>query len=190
MVRSIAASAALEPMAPHSPVAPSADRRMQELYRAHGRPLYHFLLRLTLGDTHAAEDLMQETLTRAWRNLDRLNSDLETLRPWLITVARRIAIDASRAKHARPPESGAIDMSYVPENENAIERMLDRHVVGQALVELSLEHRTVILEIYYRGRSVSEVAALLGIPEGTVKSRAFNAVRMLRTQLLSADASG
>jgi RNA polymerase sigma-70 factor (ECF subfamily) len=161
---------------------------MQELYRVHGQPLFRFCLRLALGDRQAAEDLMQETLLRAWRKLDGLNADINTLRPWLFTVARRISIDASRARAVRPPEVGAIDMSTMPADEDPIERMLDSQIIRRALLALSPEHRTVIVEIYYRGRSANETAALLGIPEGTVKSRTYHALRSLRAGLVSANA--
>lgn len=161
----------------------TGEARMQALYDVHAKPVYRFLLQLTFGDRQAAEDLLQETLLRAWRKLDDLNADINTLRPWLITVARRIAIDAARARQARPAEVGAFDVSGVPASEDAIERMLAAQTIRQALAGLSLKHRTVIIEIYYRGRSASEVAALLGIPEGTVKSRTYHALRSMRATM-------
>lgn len=160
-----------------------ADRRMQELYEAHGGPLYRFILRLTLGERQAAEDLVQETLLRAWRKRDELTADVATLRPWLFTVARRLAIDAIRAKRARPPEVGVADMSDFTTGDDAIDRMLDTQVVRLAMQQLSPEHRGVLIEIYYRGRSVAEAATLLGIPEGTVKSRTYHGLRALRAAL-------
>ena len=163
--------------------------RMRELYHEHAKPLYRFLLRLTFGERQAAEDLLQETLLRAWRKLDDLNADISTLRPWLFTVARRIAIDASRAKLARPREIGAVDMSIMPATDDAIERLLTGETIRKALLLLSPDHRRVIVEIYYRGRSASEVAAMLGVPEGTVKSRTYNALRFLRG-VIGADARG
>src|SRR4051794_2277826 len=141
---------------------------MQALYDAHAKPLYRFLLRLTFGERSLAEDLLQETLLRAWRNLDGLAADVETLRPWLFTVARRIAIDAARARQARPAEIGVVDLSLLPARDDAIERLLAEQTVRRALASISPEHRAVLVEIYYRGRSSSEAAALLGIPEGTV----------------------
>ena len=163
----------------------SGEARMQALYDAHAKPLYRFLLQLTFGDRQAAEDLLQETLLRAWRKLDELNADIDTLRPWLITVARRIAIDAGRARQARPAEVGAFDITGVPASEDPIDRMLAAQTIRQALLRLTPEHRTVIIEIYYRGRSASEVAELLGIPEGTVKSRTYHALRSLRATMES-----
>jgi RNA polymerase sigma-70 factor (ECF subfamily) len=64
-----------------------------------------------------------------------------------------------------------------------LEQTLDRIIVVDALDSLSREHRAVIVETYYRGRSVAETARLLGVPEGTVKSRCYYALRALRLAL-------
>jgi len=161
----------------------AADEQMCALYKAHGAALYRFLLGMTFGDKHFAEDLLQETLLRAWTHLDQLAPDVSTLRPWLFTVARRIAIDAARARQARPREVGAVDLTVVPERDDAIEQLIAVQTVRNALRQLTPAHRQVIIEVYYRGRSVAEAADLLGIPEGTIKSRTFNALRALRAAL-------
>lgn len=157
-----------------------ADRRIQELHRLHATALFRFLLRWTYGERQTAEDLLQETLVRAWKNLDYLNPDLTMVRPWLYTVARRIAVDATRARRARPAEVGIDNLSAVPDGANDIDRMLDAHGLRLALSQLSVDHRQVLIEIYYRGRSLSEAAEVLGVPEGTVKSRCHHALRGLR----------
>lgn len=164
-----------------APVEPEA--RMKELIETHSRPLYRFLLGLTFGERQAAEDLLQETLLRAWRKINELNTDVATLRPWLLTVARRIAIDAARARQARPAEVGTVELADLATGADEIERMLNGQLIRQAVAELSPEHRSVIVEFYLRGRSASETAALLGIPEGTVKSRNYHALRSLRATI-------
>lgn len=161
----------------------SAQTKMRALYDAHARAVYRYLLRLTFGHRQAAEDLTQETMLRAWRNIDGLHTDVEKLRPWLLTVARRVAIDAGRARLARPQEVGAIDEEVLPALDDAIERMLGSEVIRAALARMTPEHRSVIIEVYYRDRSPSEAADRLGIPEGTVKSRTHYAVRTLRAAL-------
>jgi RNA polymerase sigma-70 factor, ECF subfamily len=158
----------------------TAEAWMRALYEAHAEPLYRFLLRLTLGGRQAAEDLLQETLLRAWRCLDELNVDVQTLRPWLFTVARRVAIDAGRARHARPSEVSAIDLAAVAARVDQVDHLVSREAMRRALLRLSPEHRSVIVTIFYRELSVRETAALLGIPEGTVKSRTHHALRSLR----------
>jgi RNA polymerase sigma-70 factor (ECF subfamily) len=144
--------------------------------------LLGYALRLTDGDRQRAEDIVQETLLRAWRNLDALDERVRPVRPWLFTVAQHLAIDAHRARHARPAEVGEAALAAVP-SLDAIEPTLDRILVTDALQALSQEHRAVIVETYYRGRSVAEAATELGIPPGTVKSRCYYALRALKLAL-------
>ncbi len=74
---------------------------------AGARPLFALLLRLCDGDRQRAEDLVQETLVRAWQHPEALRAEnFDSVRPWLLTVARRLAIDARRARQARPAEVG------------------------------------------------------------------------------------
>lgn len=178
-----AAGSEEEPVAPPVLGPAEAEARMRQLYDMHARPVYQFLLGLTFGERQAAEDLLQETLLRAWRKLDGLNTNVATLRPWLFTVARRVAIDASRARQARPAEVGAVDVAGLATADDDIDRMLAAETIRQAMVTLSPQHRRVIIEVYFRGRSASEVAARLGIPEGTVKSRTYHALRSLRAAM-------
>jgi RNA polymerase sigma-70 factor (ECF subfamily) len=166
----------------------SATARMNALYDAHAKAVYQFLLYLTFGERQAAEDLTQETMLRAWRNIDDLHTNIDALRPWLLTVARRVAIDAGRAKKSRPTEIGDIDFAFLASSDDAIDRMLGADIIGQALADLSPEHRNVIIEVYYYGRSGAEAAERLGIPTGTVKSRTYHALRMLRAALGSRSA--
>ncbi|PYC66783.1 RNA polymerase subunit sigma, partial [Streptomyces tateyamensis] len=78
---------------------------MRALYRDHAGPLLGFVLHLVGGDRQRAEDVVQETLLRAWRHADQLDPNAGSLRPWLVTVARRIVIDGHRRAAARPPET-------------------------------------------------------------------------------------
>jgi RNA polymerase sigma-70 factor, ECF subfamily len=158
------------------------EESLRALYDGHASALLAYALRLTDGDRGRAEDIVQETLVRAWRHLDRLDETAGPVRPWLFTVAQRLAIDAHRARRARPPETGDAVLASVPGLDD-VEPALDRIVVTDALHSLSAEHRAVIVETYYRGRSVAEAAAVLGIPPGTVKSRSYYALRALRLAL-------
>jgi RNA polymerase sigma-70 factor (ECF subfamily) len=162
---------------------PDTDTRMQAIHDAHAEPLYRYLVRLTFGDRQAAEDLLQETLLRAWRNIDRLPRDLESVRPWLFTVARNHAIDVARARQVRPAEVTTTDMSREPAERDAMEQVVAAETVRKALLGLSDEHRSVLIELYLRDASAVEVSVRLGIPEGTVKSRAHYGLRALRVAL-------
>jgi RNA polymerase sigma-70 factor (ECF subfamily) len=158
------------------------EKSLRALYDGHAPVLLAYALRLTNGDRARAEDIVQETLLRAWRNLEQLDEDVRPVRPWLFTVAQRLAIDAHRARHARPPEVGDAALATVPSLDE-LEHTLDRILVTDALQALSQEHRAVIVETYYRGRTVAEAAAELGIPPGTVKSRCYYALRALKLAL-------
>jgi len=146
----------------------------------YGRPLLRLAMRLCDGDQGHAEDLVQETLIRAWKHPEALE-DGPAL-PWLFTVARRLAIDAYRYRRSRP-EVSQETLEREPVAGDSIGRILDAQVIAVAVARLSAPHRQVILEMFYRDRTVAEVSAALGIPAGTVKSRAFYALKVLRLAL-------
>ena len=155
---------------------------LRALYDAHALALLGYAVRLCDGDRARAEDLVQETLVRAWRHLDILDPSAAPVRPWLFTVAQHLAIDAYRARRARPPEVGEAAFATVA-GLDELEGTLDRIVVVDALAALSPEHRAVIVETYSRGRTVADAARVLGIPPGTVKSRCHYALRALKLAL-------
>lgn len=158
------------------------ETALRELYDAHAGALLAYAIRLTNGDRGRAEDVVQETLVRAWRHRDALDEQRGPIRPWLFTVAHHVAIDAYRARAARPTEVGDAVLAAVPSADD-IDASLDRLLIADAMSALSPEHRAVILETYYRGRSVAEAAVALGVPPGTVKSRTFYALRALKLAL-------
>lgn len=170
---------------PHRPAAQPPDRE-EELVRAlherHAAALMSFVLRLVGGDRHRAEDVVQETLVRAWRNLHRLDPAADSLRPWLVTVARRIVIDGHRSRLARPSEVGDAVLDVMPA-EDELERALRLMAISEALDALTEPHRQVIVETYLKGRTVNETAVELGIPAGTVRSRVFYALKSLKNAL-------
>jgi RNA polymerase sigma-70 factor (ECF subfamily) len=157
------------------------ERLISSLYEAFGSRLLHHVRRATGNDHHWAEDIVQETLVRAWRHAGTLNREPGLLWAWLLTVARRIIIDGRRRKRARPEEveDTGLDVAVPDESERTIAAM----VVTEALEILSTEHREVIEETYLRDRTINEAAELLRIPPGTVKSRLYYAIRTLRKEL-------
>jgi RNA polymerase sigma-70 factor (ECF subfamily) len=159
------------------------DGLLRELYDEHAAPLLSYALRLSNGDRGRAEDIVQETLLRAWRHRGALDDSKGPVRPWLYTVAHHAAVDAHRARRARPAEVGDVALEAVPAAVDEVDASLDRLVITDAMASLSIEHRAVLVETYYRGRSVAEAAQVLGVPPGTVKSRTFYALRALRLAL-------
>jgi RNA polymerase sigma-70 factor, ECF subfamily len=158
-----------------------AEGSLRALYEAHAAPLLAYALRLT-GDHGRAEDIVQETLLRAWRHPEALDPSRGAVRPWLFTVAHHLAVDGHRARTVRPTEVGDGPLAAVPAADE-IDQTLDRLVVADALASLTPDHRAVVLEIYYKGRSVAETARRLGVPPGTVKSRTYYALRALKLAL-------
>lgn len=156
------------------------DRLLRALYAEHGGPLLGYILRLTGGDRQQAEDVVQETLLRAWRHPEALTG--RPVRPWLFTVARNLVVDAHRARQARPPEAGEAPLAVLPAADD-LDRALESWTVAEALADLSPQHRAVLVQTYYRGLSVAETAIVLGIPPGTVKSRTYYALRALKLAL-------
>jgi RNA polymerase sigma-70 factor, ECF subfamily len=165
---------------------PIADEaRMRELDRNRGA-LLRYLRRLTPpGSPCTADDLLQETMLRAWRHLDGVPEGSEAQRRWLFTVARRIAIDMHRKRQTRPEEVGLLETDMSSSAGAAAETVIATLTLRDAVGELGAAHRSVLLELYVKGRSVGEVAALLDLPPGTVKSRAHYGVRHLRDALLN-----
>ncbi|MCX5197931.1 sigma-70 family RNA polymerase sigma factor [Streptomyces sp. NBC_00249] len=160
------------------------EQALARLHREHGKALLGFLLALTYGDRHRAEDLVQETLFRAWKHPEALeNTDHVSLRPWLYTVARRLAIDARRARLSRPAEVGPDALDQSPAADDRTEQSVAALDLHRALGSLTREHRAVLVQLYFRGASVREAADVLGVPAGTVKSRAHYALRSLRELL-------
>ncbi|WP_299531894.1 sigma-70 family RNA polymerase sigma factor [uncultured Streptomyces sp.] len=159
------------------------ERAVAELLREHGPALFTFLLCLTFGDRQRAEDLVQETLVRAWQHPEAFEAPYASMRPWLFTVARRLAIDAHRARLARPAEVSELVLDGAPAPHDTADSAVRSLDVRAALRTLSPEHRAVLGHIYFRGLSVGETAEVLGIPAGTVKSRSYYALRQLGLML-------
>ena len=164
------------------PGEPPDEELMRALYREHAGPLLGYVLRLVAGDRHRAEDVVQETLLRAWRNTEQLARSAGSLRPWLVTVARRIVIDGHRSRSARPQEVDAGPLESLPAADE-LDRALRLMTISDAMADLSDAHREVLVATYFAGRTVNEAAEALGIPAGTVRSRAFYALRSLRIAL-------
>jgi RNA polymerase sigma-70 factor (ECF subfamily) len=159
------------------------EQLLRSLYEEHSRPLLAFVLRLTDGDRQRAEDVVQETLLRAWRNAHKLGANgAASLRPWLVTVARRIVIDDHRSRSVRPLETDDGPLENLP-SADEMDRVLQLMTITDALRTLSPAHREAVVETYFRGRTVQEAAESLGLPVGTVKSRVYYALRALRVAL-------
>jgi RNA polymerase sigma-70 factor (ECF subfamily) len=160
---------------------------MRVLYDQHSAALWSHVVRLT-GDRTFAEDVVQETLLRAWRHPQVLDQSETSARAWLFTVARHLVIDDWRKGRSRL-EAPTSDVPERPAPDD-IDARLQAWEVNEAMRQLSPAHRDALTECFYRGHSVQEAAGRLGIPPGTVKSRCHYALRALRLILDEMGVSG
>lgn len=155
------------------------------LYDAQSGLVYAFCLRL-LGDAAAAEDAAQEVFLKIWRHSARFDSERGSLRSWILAIAHRDCLDRLRARRPAasvdPADLGWVaDPGAAPEEEAL--RSEDARVVRRALATLAPDQRRALTLMYYGGYSQSEIAGALGVPLGTVKSRARLGLQALRRTL-------
>ncbi len=154
----------------------------EELYRRYARSVLGLALR-RIGDRGRAEDALQETFTSIWRSARRYDPAQGPVAPWLYTVARNAVTDVLR----RTPEASVGEAPDVPEvGRGPAEQAEDGWVAWQvhrAVALLPDDERVVIELAYWGGLSQSEVAAFLGIPLGTVKTRTRSALARLAVEL-------
>ena len=153
---------------------------LRELHDLHASAIWRYAVHLT-GNAGSADDIVQETLLRAWRTPRILEQDPTSTRSWMFTVARNLVIDEARSakrRHESPTET-------LPESpsQEITDSIFDSLLVADALATLSEDHRAVIVEAYFMGRNTAELALELGIAEGTVKSRLHYGLRALRLTL-------
>ncbi|MDH3754144.1 MAG: sigma-70 family RNA polymerase sigma factor [Acidimicrobiia bacterium] len=159
----------------------ATEHGIEAAYAAHGPELFRFASR-SLGDTQLAEEAVQETFVRAWRNAQRFDEDLGSLRTWLFAIVRNVVIDLARARAVRPRAAGG-DSIEVAVVESDIDRLAVVWQVEEALLRIRPEHRTALVEVHTRDRPYDDVAAELGVPVGTIKSRVYYGLRALRLAL-------
>ena len=150
---------------------------VRALYAQHGGAPFAHSLRLASGDRQRAEVLVRETLVRAWWHANVLDLERASVRTWLLTTARNLSIVAWRG--SRTPEV-IIDALPGPASTDEADRVVEALILAEAIKRLNPTHREALIECFYRGRSVADAAARLGVPPGTVKARTHYAMRALR----------
>ena len=164
-----------------------AVAQLRDDLREHGPALLAFARR-ALGDPQLAEEVVQDTLVRAWRNADRFDPARAARRTWLFSICRNAVIDAARARSRRPVSPVEQLPAAVDERSDAeLDARLTQLAVGAqleaALRELSDVQRHAVVEVHVRDRAPSEVAAELGVPAATVRTRLHAGLRALRQRL-------
>jgi RNA polymerase sigma-70 factor, ECF subfamily len=156
-------------------IAAQDKNAMGILFTRHNVRVYRFLLRIS-GDAAAAEDLVSEVFLDVWRHADRFEARAK-VSTWILAIARFKAASARRRKPFEHLDEGAAaavaDDSDDP--EAALHNKRRSAILRDCLMRLSPEHREILDLIYYHGQSVAEAARIVGVPENTVKTRAFHA---------------
>jgi RNA polymerase sigma-70 factor (ECF subfamily) len=167
---------------------------LDALYNRYGRVAFALAYRI-LGSPETAEDVVQEAFLAVWRGAASYERTRGHPRGWLLSVVRNRAIDALRAREVRPKVGATLtDVASIPAGDgdpadDALRR-IDAAAIRDALTSLPPEQRETVELAFFSGFSYPEVAARMGAPLGTVKSRMRLALERLRGLLLAEDAVG
>jgi RNA polymerase sigma-70 factor (ECF subfamily) len=159
---------------------------MQVLFARHHVRVYRFVLRF-VGDASAAEDLISEVFLEVWRNAGRFEAR-SAVSTWLLAIARFKALSALRRRtdEELDEEAAAAIEDTSDDPEVTVQKKDKGDVLRKCLERLPPEHREIIDLVYYHEKSVEEVAAIVGIPHNTVKTRMFYARKRLGELLKAA----
>lgn len=149
---------------------------LRALYRSFERPLYALGIRW-LNDPKLAEELVQEVTLRVWRRASRFDPERGASSSWIFGIARNVAADLARARAKTPVPVAEAPDGAAPWDE---ERAWTAWEVARAVAQLPDDQRRVVDLAYANQMTQSEIAAELGIPLGTVKTRLYAGLRKLR----------
>lgn len=153
---------------------------VRALYAGYGPGIFGFVFRRT-GDAELSREIVQDVMTSVWRSAPRFDDSRGSFRSWIFEIARNAITDAGRRAAARPRTVTRIAPDIAAEVGDDVESVLRTTLIRAALDRLPRDHRDVLDLVYFRQLTVAETAAELKIPEGTVKSRCFYAMKNLRT---------
>lgn len=166
-----------------------SDGSLEAVYARHAPAVLGFLSR-AVGDRTAAEDVLQEVFTDAWRRADRYDPGRASLATWLMVIARSRAVDHLRRRVPEPRDTtlpGALDEAEDP--ETSTEALMGRWRVAALLAVLPDEEARVLRMRFHLGLTQSEIAEQTGMPIGTVKTRMNRALTRLRAVLDAEEAA-
>jgi RNA polymerase sigma-70 factor (ECF subfamily) len=162
------------------------DDAMAEVFRRHGGAVFALAKRVLGGDTGRAEEIVQEVFVRLWNQPERFDPERGSLRSFLLAQAHGRSVDVLRSDSARKGREER-DVRATAEGGYDLERevwdMAVAEQVREAVMRLPSEERRPIELAYFGGRTYREVAAELGAPEGTVKSRIRSGLKRMRAGL-------
>lgn len=154
----------------------------QTLVERHGRGVFRLAYRMT-GNESDAEDIVQETFLRAYRQMDRYESR-SSFSTWLYRIAANCSLDLIRARKVRQPvEVPETLMSGEPEPDRQLYSTEVQAKVAGAMNDLSAQERTAFVLRHFEGQSIDEISAALGVGGNAAKHAIFRAVQKLRRAL-------
>ena len=151
---------------------------MAQLYARYSSVVYAVALRV-LGDTAAAEDVLQEIFIQLWRNPGAFDSGRGNLAPWLAVITRNRAVDSLRKRRPQT-EISETTVSVEPDLASQADRGRAMEKVRAVLKDMPQAQRSSLEMAYFEGYSHSEIAKKTGEPLGTVKTRIRNGLMLLR----------
>jgi RNA polymerase sigma-70 factor (ECF subfamily) len=165
----------------------AAEDRLRTLVDGHRAAVFARALFLTRGDAAWAEDVVQETFLRAWRRWEHMSPEHGSVRGWLLRVAHNLVMDSYRSARMRRGEVSLDDVTLSEARELTApewtDQVLSAHLVREALRRLPDAHRRALEATYLSDQTVAQAARRLDVPVGTVKSRVFYGLRMLRSAM-------
>lgn len=163
---------------------------LAELYARYQAPLFRYLVQIT-GDYGLAEEVLQDTLIAVWRSAASFEGR-STVQTWLIGIARRQAHNNLRRRALPLADESELEVvpAVDPDPADAALAKADREELAAAIKSLAPVHREVLALAFVNDLSYREMAGVLAIPEGTVKSRLSHAKRALRTLLEASEGVG
>jgi RNA polymerase sigma-70 factor, ECF subfamily len=160
-------------------IAAGDKNAMRTVFARHSGRVFRFLLRM-VDNAATAEDLVSETFIEVWRQAGRFEARSKAS-TWLLGIARHKALSSLRQRRFDQLDDGAValvpDPSHDPEAE--AQQQSRAAVLRDCLRQLPPAQRELLDLIYYHEQSIAEVAQLIGVPENTVKTRAFYARKRL-----------
>jgi RNA polymerase sigma-70 factor (ECF subfamily) len=172
-------------------VSRGSSAALEVLYDRHGATVLGFALRI-VGERTAAEDVLQETFWRVWKNAETFQPQRGSFTSWLFRIARNLAIDVYRRRNVRPQvipgdDDNASDLDQTPDPDMDVasqaQSALENKQIRNALTSLPGAQRQIIELAYFHGMTRQEIAEATGEALGTIHTRARLALQKLREEL-------
>jgi RNA polymerase sigma factor (sigma-70 family) len=158
------------------------QQSFEKLYNRFAQALYGTLMGW-INDNHVAENLLQDVFVKAWVNRESYDPKKGRLFTWLYNIARNVCIDYYRSKQFKKGKAAILseDISLIVNNTKLANQAPDTIGIRKLLGMLRNEEKQVVEMMYFKGLTQKEIAKLMNMPLGTVKTRMSMAIKNLRS---------